>query len=112
LGDEKEHHLLSPKYLSKQAGNHGDWLKRLHPDEPSRTIVSHMAKDTYGFVHPSEERTLSLREAARIQTFPDWFKFEKVGLVEGFRMIGNAVPPLLSHQFAERIVSVLGVNAR
>ena len=88
-----------------------DWMARLHADRPSKTIVSHMAKDTYAFVHPSESRTLSVREAARIQTFPDWFRFGMLGLVEGFRVIGNAVPPLLSNQLAERVAEVLQASA-
>jgi site-specific DNA-cytosine methylase len=101
------HHLATDQYLSKKGGNHGDWLARIDPNAPCRTIVSHMGKDTYGFVHPSEPRTLSLREAARIQSFPDWFSFENCGFVDGFRMIGNAVPPLLSRQFAERISAII-----
>jgi hypothetical protein len=66
-----------------------------------------MSKDTYGYVHPFESRTISVRETARIQTFPDWFRFGSVGLVDAYRIIGNAVPPLLSFRFAERILQVL-----
>lgn len=107
LPGELRHHLITPAYLSKREGNHGDWLARLHTDRPSKTIVSHMAKDTYAYIHPSEPRTLSVREAARIQTFPDWYCFGSLGLVEAFRVVGNAVPPLLSHQLAERVAQVL-----
>jgi site-specific DNA-cytosine methylase len=101
---ELGHHLLTPGYLSKRDGNHGDWLARLAADRPCKTITSHMGKDTYAYVHPFEARTLSVREAARVQTFPDWFEFGSVSLVDAFRIVGNAVPPLLSHQLAERIV--------
>jgi site-specific DNA-cytosine methylase len=101
------HHLLTPTYLGKREGNNGDWIARLHPDRPSKTIVSHMAKDTYAYVHPSQPRTLSVREAARIQTFPDWFRFGSLGLVDAFRAVGNAVPPLLSYQFACKIARLL-----
>lgn len=69
--------------------------------------MSHMAKDTYAYIHPFRSRTLSVREAARIQTFPDWYSFGSLGLVEAFRAIGNAVPPLLSFQLAERVAQIL-----
>lgn len=110
ISGELRHHLITPKYLAKRAGNHGDWLARLDPDLPSKTILSHMAKDTYAYVHPLKPRTLSVREAARIQTFPDWFRFGTLSFVDAFRAIGNAVPPLLSHQLAERIAQILWVQ--
>jgi site-specific DNA-cytosine methylase len=66
-----------------------------------------MGKDTYAYIHPTEPRTISLREAARIQTFPDWFSFAGVALTDGFKMVGNAVPPLLSNALAARIARVL-----
>jgi site-specific DNA-cytosine methylase len=71
--------------------------------------MSHMAKDTYGYIHPYQARTLSVREAARIQTFPDWYSFGVMTLGEAFRAIGNAVPPLLSHQLAGRVSQILQV---
>lgn len=104
---ETQHHLLAANYLKKKEGQHGDWLSRMDPSKPSKTMVSHMGKDTYAYVHPTRPRTLSVREAARIQTFPDSYRLRSVGLVDGFRIIGNAVPPLLSAQFAERIAQVL-----
>jgi site-specific DNA-cytosine methylase len=104
---ELGHHLLTENYLSKRDGNHGDWLARLNADRPTKTMTSHMGKDTYSYVHPFEARTLSVREAARAQSFPDWFSFGSVSLVDGFRVIGNAVPPLLSNQIAERIFAAL-----
>jgi DNA-cytosine methyltransferase len=104
---ELQHHLLTTNYLRKREGAHGDWLSRMDPAQPSKTIVSHMAKDTYAFVHPTLPRTLSVREAARVQSFPDDYRFGSVGLVDGFRVVGNAVPPLLSLQFAQRVAQVL-----
>jgi site-specific DNA-cytosine methylase len=104
---ELGHHLLADGYLAKKMGNHGDWLARLSATKPCKTITSHMGKDTYAYVHPFENRTLSLREAARVQTFPDWFSLGMVSLVDGYRVIGNAVPPLLSAQIAERINRLL-----
>ncbi len=102
-----EHHLCAPNYLKKRDGDHGDWLARLDAETPSKTILSHMGKDTYAYIHPSSPRTISVREAARVQTFPDWFKFGSIGLVDGYRVIGNAVPPLLSAQLALRLIEVL-----
>ena len=101
------HHLLKPVYLTKRDGNHGDWLARMDGSRPSKTMVSHMGKDTYGFVHPTSPRTISVREAARIQTFPDWFSFKEASLTDSFKMVGNAVPPMLSHAIANRVANVL-----
>ncbi len=107
LPGEVQHHLLTVAYLKKKEGQHGDWLARMDPSKPSKTMMSHMAKDTYAYVHPTRPRTLSVREAARIQTFPDDFKLGSVGLVDGFRIVGNAVPPLLSTQLADRVAQIL-----
>lgn len=104
---EAPHHLVTPTYLSKRDGNHGDWLARLDGSRPCKTIVAHMGKDTYGYVHPSAPRTLSVREAARVQTFPDWYSFGRVALTDALKMIGNAVPPLLSHKIAARVAATL-----
>lgn len=104
---ELGHHLLTPAYLAKREGNHGDWLARLDPAKPCKTIVSHAGKDTYMYVHPWSPRTISVREAARVQSFPDWFSFGSVGFVDAFRVIGNAVPPLLSAQLADRVARVV-----
>ena len=109
---EVSHHLLTDTYLSKREGAHGDWLSRMDGNAPSKTVVSHMSKDTYAFVHPFESRTLSVREAARIQAFPDDYKFGSVGLVDGFRVVGNAVPPLLSLQFADRVARILSLAVK
>ena len=106
---EEGHHLLTVNYLNKRDGVHGDWMARMDANQPSKTVVSHMAKDTYAYVHPFAPRTLSVREAARIQAFPDNYKFGSVGLVDGFRVVGNAVPPLLTVQFAELVAKLLSV---
>ena len=101
------HHLVAPTYLAKREGNHGDWLARLDSTRPCKTIVSHIAKDAYAYVHPHEPRAISAREAARVQTFPDWFSFGDVSLTDALKMIGNAVPPLLSYQIAKRTAALL-----
>ncbi len=72
-----------------------DKYVRLSFDGLCRTITAHIAKDGYWYIHPSEDRTLSIREAARIQTFPDRFRF--AGRPSNrYQQIGNAVPPLLA----------------
>jgi hypothetical protein len=52
-------------------------------------------------MHPYLDRAISIREAARIQSFPDYFTFGEIGVVDAYTMIGNAVPPLLANMFAE-----------
>lgn len=70
-------------------------------DEPSNTIPAHLKKDGLRHIHPdsSQKRTISVREAARIQTFDDDFEFN-VGMGASFEMIGNAVPPLFAYKVA------------
>ena len=101
-----DHHLLAEGYLVKGIDRHGDWLERLSPDRPCKTVVAHIGKDTYGYIHPTQPRALSMREAARVQTFPDFFQFGDVGVVDGYSMIGNAVPPLLASLFADRLAAL------
>lgn len=79
-----------------------DRLKRLDPDQPSWTVLAHIGMDGYMYIHPWENRTLSVREAARIQSFPDSFKF--IGnMREQYVQVGNAVPPLLACAVAEKV---------
>ncbi len=63
--------------------------------QPCSTVVAHMSKDGLMFIHPTQVRSLTPREAARVQTFPDWFRFPKAR-THAFRLIGNAVPPVVS----------------
>jgi DNA (cytosine-5)-methyltransferase 1 len=72
------------------------WWK-LDPSKPSRTLTAHMGRDTYSHIHYDSRqcRTVSVREAARLQSFPDGFRFQCC-MNAAFRQIGNAVPPLLA----------------
>jgi DNA (cytosine-5)-methyltransferase 1 len=60
--------------------------------QPCSTIVAHLSKDGLMFIHPTQNRSLTPREAARVQSFPDWFRFP-AARTHAFRLIGNAVPP-------------------
>lgn len=110
-----------------------DKMRRMRWNAPSWTIVAHLHKDGYMFIHPSIDRTITAREAARIQSFPDKFVFygnvdiiggdpkrkqrilKKEGKIfqisrtQQFKQIGNAVPPLLAKSIAEHIITnILG----
>ena len=83
-----------------------DRWKKLVRDQPSWTIPAHLSKDSYSHIHYDHEqaRMISVREAARLQSFPDAFRF--VGnMGDCFRQIGNAVPPLLANAIARSIRS-------
>ena len=92
-----------PKHLRRYAADSfTDKYKRLDWRELSRSITAHIAKDGYWYIHPAEHRTLTVREAARIQTFPDRFRFAGTRS-DAFRQIGNAVPPLLGEAAATAV---------
>ena len=79
----------------------------LRPDEPSTTIIAHLHKDGNRFIHydQTQERTITVREAARLQSFPDDFEF--IGSRgSAYQMIGNAVPPKLARVIANAILDL------
>lgn len=88
-----------------------DKYKRLDWNELSRSITAHIAKDGYWYIHPEEHRTLTVREAARIQTFPDRFRFAGTRS-DAFRQIGNAVPPLLGEAAASAVAPRAGASEK
>lgn len=116
--DREIFQLMTPKTLYSQipsdlrrytADSFTDKYKRLDWEDLSRTITAHIAKDGYWYIHPEEHRTLTVREAARVQTFPDRFRFAGTRS-DAFRQIGNAVPPLLG-EAAARAVSAQSPTA-
>lgn len=83
-----------------------DRYKRQNREGFCSTIVAHLSKDGLGFIHPTQTRSLTPREAARIQSFPDTFVFP-VTRTHQFRLIGNAVPPLVAEAIGEELRSYL-----
>ena len=83
------------------------WWK-LEADGPVRTLMAHLGKDAYSHIHwdSDQARTISVREAARLQGFPDGFVFEGT-MNPAFRQIGNAVPPLMAAAIAEVMLRTL-----
>ncbi len=91
---------------SEKRGGAPSGLKRLIAGEPSLTITSASTRE---FVHPTQDRCLTIRECARIQSFPDDFEFYGTA-ADQVRQIGNAIPPLLAETFASHIKDKYGFN--
>jgi DNA (cytosine-5)-methyltransferase 1 len=83
-----------------------DRYTRQHRNRPCSTIVAHLGKDGLMFIHPTQQRSLTPREAARVQTFPDWFEFP-IPRTHQYRVIGNAVPPLVGEAVGHAIANLL-----
>ena len=83
-----------------------DKFKKLKRNEPSWTVVAHLYKDGYMYIHPVEPRTITVREAARLQSFLDTFIF-KGSRTDQFQQVGNAVPPLLAKAVALSVKKML-----
>jgi len=84
---------------TEKRGGAPSGLKRLHPNEPCLTITGAATRE---FIHPEENRPLTIRECARIQTFPDSFVFHG-NATQKIQQIGNAIPPMLARIFAKHI---------
>ena len=83
----------------------------IEADKQSNTIVSHLYKDGLRHIHPDPEqaRSITVREAARLQSFPDDFKFFG-SMGDQYKMVGNAVPPLLAEAIAKAVESFFNQN--
>ncbi len=104
-------HLQLDCHRNNPTHRHMDVYGRLHWDKPAGTLTARFDSFTRGkFAHPEEHRSLTIREGARLQTFPDDFKFEG-NREETARQVGNAVPPLLARHLGEALLRA-GIRER
>lgn len=100
---------IVPPYDASKFPN--KWRK-MWADQPARTLMAHLGKDGYSHIHydSAQARTISVREAARLQSFPDGFEFSGT-MNPAFRQVGNAVPPLLAKALATTMMQTLRASA-
>jgi DNA (cytosine-5)-methyltransferase 1 len=98
--------LLPAGMKRAKRSDHTKRYGRLHPDGLASTILTKCDLHWGAYIHPNQERSLTVREAARFQSFPDTFRFYG-SKGEQFRQVGNAVPPLLAEAVASQVAAML-----
>jgi DNA (cytosine-5)-methyltransferase 1 len=88
-----------------------NFYRRFHRDEVAGTVTAAFKPENAAVWHPVHGGVLSVREVARIQSFPDWFEFKGKSVKARYQQIGNAVPPRLAYEFASTIAKVLAEPA-
>lgn len=101
-------HDLLPNGLKRaRRSDHTKRYGRLHPDALCSTVLTKCDPHWGSFFHPTQNRVISVREAARIQSFPDRYLFSG-SITQQYEQVGNAVPPLLGKAIGDEIMKMLG----
>lgn len=104
-----EYNTLRASYVPPyDPGKFPNKWRKMESNQPARTLMAHLGKDSYSHIHydSKQARTLSVREAARLQSFPDGFRFSGT-MNPAFRQIGNAVPPLMAFALANSLLQAI-----